>query len=56
MTLSKIPNSGEMEPEEMASIVMDPPVEGWDHSPISKILAKIFPCLKEMQRQKWSRD
>ena len=33
-----------------------PPVEGWGHPPISKILTQNCSYLKEMQRQKWSRD
>ena len=52
MTLAKTPNKRETEPVETTCRLAQPPVEGWDHSPTSKILTQNYSCLKEMQGPK----
>jgi hypothetical protein len=53
MTLAEIPHKEEGESVETISKVRHgPPVEGWGHPPITKILTQNFSCLKEMQGQR----
>jgi hypothetical protein len=53
MTLAKIPNKREIEPVETTSSRLAwPPVEGWGHLPISKILIQKYSCQKKMQGQR----
>jgi hypothetical protein len=50
MTLAKMPNSGDIEPEETISTRYALPyVERWNHPLISKCLTQNFSCLKETQ-------
>jgi hypothetical protein len=56
MTLAEIANRGEIEPVAITSCRKAwPPVEGWHHSPVSKILTQNCSCLKEMQGRKIER-
>jgi hypothetical protein len=57
VTLSKMTNSRDMEPEETTSSSWaGPPVDGWGHQPTLQFLTLNYSCLKVMQVQKWSRD
>jgi len=53
MTLAKVPNKGERDPvETISSGQAWPPIEGWGHPPISKILIQYCSCQKEMLGQR----
>jgi len=57
MTLAEISNKGKTKPvETISSSLTWPPFEECGHAFISKMLTKNCYYLKEMWRQKWSRD
>jgi hypothetical protein len=53
VTLAKISNKGENQPvETTSSRYTQPPIEGWGHSCVSKILSQKCSCPKERHGQK----
>jgi hypothetical protein len=57
VTLAKVPNSGDMKPEETTSAArQDSQWRDKDTNPPIKLSTQNSSCLKEVQGQKWSID